>query len=54
MADSAILPLPQHHQADNDDSSNGHGNNQQANKGTAAQTEVLPQRSHRFLKQQRI
>lgn len=50
MADGAILPLPQHHQADDDDCGNGHRNDQQANKSTAAQTKVLPQRSHRFLK----
>lgn len=42
MADGAVLPLPQHHQADDDDCSNGHRDDQQANKGTAAQTEVLP------------
>lgn len=52
MADGAVLPLPQHHQADDYDRSNGHRNDQQANEGTAAQTEVLPQLRHGFLKQQ--
>lgn len=52
MADGAVLSLPQHHQADDYDRSNGHRNDQQANEGTAAQTEVLPQLRHRFLKQQ--
>lgn len=50
MADGAILPLPQHHQADDYDGGNGHRNDQQADEGTAAQTEVLPQRPHRFLR----
>lgn len=52
MADGAVLSLPQHHQADDYDRSNGHRNDQQANEGTAAQTEVLPQLRHGFLKQQ--
>lgn len=50
MADGTILSLPQHHQADDYDRRNGHCNHQQANKGTAAQTEVLPQWPHGFLK----
>lgn len=52
MADGAILPLPQHHQADDYDSSDGHCNDQQADEGTAAQAEVLPQWPHGFLKSQ--
>lgn len=49
MADGAVLPLPQHHQADDDDRGYGHRDDQQADEGTAAQTEVLPQLPHRFL-----
>lgn len=36
VADGAILSLPQHHQADDYDCSDGHGNDQQANERTAA------------------
>lgn len=49
MADGAVLPLPQHHQADDDDRGDGHRNDQQTDEGAAAQTEVLPQGPHGFL-----
>lgn len=49
MADGAVLSLPQHHQADDDDRGNGHRDDQQPNEGAAAQTEVLSQGPHRFL-----
>lgn len=52
MADGAVLPLPKHHQADDNDRGDGHCDDQQANEGAAAQTEVLPQRPRGFLKQQ--
>lgn len=41
MADGPILPLPQHHQADDYNSSYGNSNHQKANEGTAAETEVI-------------
>lgn len=41
MADGPILPLPQHHQADDYNSSYGNSNHQQTNKGAAAETEVI-------------
>lgn len=50
VAYGAILPLPQHHQADDDDCGNGHCDDQQANEGTTTQTEVLPQWAHGFLR----
>lgn len=42
MADGPILPLPQHHQADDYNGSYGNGNHQQTNEGAAAETEVIP------------
>lgn len=42
VAYGAILPLPQHHQADDNDCGNGHCDDQQADEGTTTQTEVLP------------
>jgi len=44
MADGSILPLPQHHQADDYHSSYGNSNHQQTNEGTAAETEVITKR----------
>lgn len=44
MADGPILPLPQHHQADDYNSSYGNSNHQEPNKGTAAETEVITKR----------
>lgn len=41
MADGPILPLPQHHQADDYNSSYSNSNHQQPNKGTAAEAEVI-------------
>lgn len=41
MADGPILPLPQHHQADDYYSSYGNSNHQQPNEGTAAEAEVI-------------
>ena len=43
MADGPVLPLPQHHQADDYDGSYGNGNHQQTDKGAAAETEVIAQ-----------
>lgn len=41
MADGSILPLPQHHQADDYNCSYGNSNHQQPNKGTAAEAKVI-------------
>lgn len=43
MADGAILPLPQKHQADHNHSCYGHGYHQQTNQRAAAEAEVLIQ-----------
>lgn len=49
MTDGAILPLPQKHQADHNHSCYGHRDHQQANQCTAAEAEVLSQRTVGFL-----
>lgn len=43
MADGPVLPLPQHHQADDYNSSYGNRYHQETDKGTAAETEVIPE-----------
>lgn len=48
MADGAVLPVAQHHEADDNDCGNGHCNGQQTHEGAAVQTEVLSQGPHRF------
>lgn len=49
VADGAVLPLPQQHQADDDDCGDRHGDDQQANQSTASKAEVLTQRTECFL-----
>ena len=48
MADGAVLPVPQHHEADDDDRGNGYRNGQQTHEGTAVQIEVHLQGPHGF------
>lgn len=43
MTDGAILPLPQKHQTDHNNSCYSHRDHQQANQCTAAEAEVLSQ-----------
>lgn len=43
VADGAVLPFPQKHQADHNHSRDGHGDHQQAEQSGAAEAEVLPQ-----------
>lgn len=43
MADGAVLPFPQKHQADHNHCRDGHGDHQQAEQSGAAEAEVLPQ-----------